>query len=193
MELWQRIAADAATHSRLPVRLGLTWRVGYGKQQSKTVPLPGSVSRQMRLLLLPSQGLAVMRSGVRSRDGCGDDMGPQQQQQHIHNSTSPPQQKSGGEKQQQQQQQQVHAVCQLLLDAFLGIVKSTVAPKQAKGNSSSTDLSKSMKQHKQQQQQGLGAGRSSEASAGSLQRGSASAGYDITRLVVAALYADGCL
>lgn len=189
-ELWQRIAGDAAAHSRLPHKLGLTWRVGYGKQQSKTVQLPSSVCRQMRLLLLPqglSQGLVVKPGGVNSDGGCvaagGDSGNPQQQeqeqQQQYGASVSSPQQKTGG---QQQEQQQVDAVCQMLVQAFLGIIKAVAPSKQAKvkgsSNAASTGMPRDMQQRQLQQQQDAG---------------SSAAGLHITRLVLAALYADGCL
>jgi hypothetical protein len=197
-ELWQRVAADAATHSRLPTKLGLTWRIGYGKQQSRTVQLPGSIGRQMRLLLLhePSQGIAGVGDAVCSfgsgggAAGAGDgraglmqcwsklgtDHRSKQQQQ---------QQQAGlawqtGDREQQeplQQQQQGDVVCKMLLQAYLEIVKSAAAVKQVNSASSSAGSGRSKGAQKQQQ-------------AGSSEAGRAAGGCNITKLVLAALYAN---
>jgi hypothetical protein len=198
-ELWQRIAADAATHSRLPTKLGLTWRIGYGKQQSKTVQLSGGISRQMRLLLLqkPSQGIAGWGDGVGSfvnERGCvgvssggkgllqcwsnlaTDNSVKQHQQQQAAGVVA-----QNGEQQQHpvhlgQHQQQGDVVCKLLLQSFLEIVKAA-AIKHLNGTSSGARSGKGVQ--KQRQARPI----SSEA-------GSAAAGFNITRLVLAALYAD---
>jgi hypothetical protein len=208
-ELWQRIAADAAAHSRLPTKLGLTWRIGCGKQQSKTVQLPWSVSRQMRLLLphTPSTGMTAVGNAVRSFGSGGGGAGVSdgtagggkgsllrcwslpatendvKQQQQMQAAGLAAQNSDGQQQQhpmhlgQQQQQQQGDVVCKLLLQAFLEVVKSAAAAKQTNGTSSSAGSAG-------------GAWKQRQARSIINEGGSVTAGFNITRLVLAALYAE---
>jgi hypothetical protein len=49
--LWVRLLDTTATHARLPVKLGLTWRQGYGAPRTASAAAPTQLSTLLRPLL----------------------------------------------------------------------------------------------------------------------------------------------
>eukprot|EP00775_Hariotina_reticulata_P008320 gene8320-8505_t len=55
-ELWQRLVDDAACHNRLPLKLGVTWRLGYGSTHSTALELPQGHRTEIMLDTGPPPG-----------------------------------------------------------------------------------------------------------------------------------------